>query len=332
LILFFYIVIPVIISLLITVIYKNYFAKLDLPDNRSSHIRATATSGGLGFVITSIIFSLIDIKINVHNTNLFFIACFPLALIGFIDDRVNLSNKFRYLIQFLVVVIVLHICINQTNTFWIQYLNINHFFSLILFILLILFGTGFINLINFMDGLDGLLACCSSITFLYLGFTEHQIYLVVFASIIPFIYFNWTPAKIFMGDIGSTFIGGLIISSIFASDTFSDLINLLLINSPLILDSSTCLIRRKIKNHNIFKPHKLHLYQRLNQNGWKHSSVTIIYLISTLVMAFSVIIGINSIKVFSLLALVIVGIFLENNFAISFNNSFENQNSIFNSK
>ena len=86
-----------------------------------------------------------------------------------------------------------------------------------------------------MDGLDSLLASCSSITFLYLGFTENQIYLVVFASI-PFIFFNWSPAKIFMGDTGSTFIGGLIISSIFASNTFLNVINLLLINSPLILD------------------------------------------------------------------------------------------------
>ena len=94
-ILFFYIFIPAIISLFITGIYKNYFAKLDLPDNRSSHKRPTATSGGLGFVLTTIIFALIHIKISEYYTNLFFIACFPLALIGFIDDRVNLSNKFR---------------------------------------------------------------------------------------------------------------------------------------------------------------------------------------------------------------------------------------------
>ena len=131
-----------------------------------------------------------------------------------------------------------------------------------------------------MDGLDGLLASCSSITFLYLGFTENQIYLVVFASILPFIFFNWSPAKIFMGDTGSTFIGGLIISSIFASNTFLNVINLLLINSPLILDSSTCLIRRKIKNQNIFKPHKLHLYQ-IKSKGLKHSTVTILLSFNT---------------------------------------------------
>ena len=98
-----YIFIPFLITYIFTIIHKNYLASVDIPNKRSSHEKPTATSGGIGFVLTSLIFSLVDIYKSGINANLLFIICLPLAVVGFIDDKFNLSNKFRFQIQIIVV-------------------------------------------------------------------------------------------------------------------------------------------------------------------------------------------------------------------------------------
>ena len=322
-----FILLPAVSSFLITGIYKKFFSKLDKPGHRSSHKIPTATSGGVGFVSTIILFSVFLGYEQLSNISILFLASLPLAIMGFIDDRINLSSKFRYIFQVLIIFIMIHICANNGESLLFYYLNINKIFSFSLIVFLIFFGTGFINIINFMDGMDGLIASTTSITFLYLGFVDSHLYFIAFASIFSFIFFNWEPAKIFMGDVGSTFIGGLLISAIFSSSNFIEIVNILLINSPIILDSSICILRRKLNSQNIFKPHKLHLYQRLNQNGWSHSSVTMIYLISTLIMTLSVIIDDGLTKTIAFISLIILGIILEKKAAIPLKMASEINNS-----
>jgi len=315
---FFNIIISALFSFSITHIYIEYFPTLDVPNKRSSHSKITVTGGGIGFVITSFIFSLISIYQKNFGANLFFIICLPLAIVGFFDDKLNLSRKIRFLIQMIIVFVIIFFAINYQNSIIFQYFNSNETLFIISIPILILFGSGFINLINFMDGMDGLLASTTSITFLYLGLFQDNFYLIILGSLIPFIFLNWEPAKVFMGDIGSTYIGGLILSAFYSAPSLENAINIILINSPLLIDASICVVLRAYNKDNIFKPHKLHLYQRLNQKGFSHSKVTIIYFVSTLIITFSVLLGNNFIKVITTLIIITLGLILNNKIAKPF--------------
>ena len=217
-----YIIITALISYLIVLIYIKYFPTLDVPNKRSSHFKPTITGGGIGFVLTTFIFSLLAIYRKYLGANLFFIISLPLAIVVFYDDKLNLSKKFRFIIQLIVVCLMISCAINFRNSITMQYFyNYENIF--ILFIpILIFFGTGFINLINFMDGIDGLLSTTTSITFLYLGVFQDKFYFIIFGSLVAFIFLNWEPAKEFMGDIVSTYIGGLILSAIYSAPTLEN--------------------------------------------------------------------------------------------------------------
>ena len=87
-----------------------------------------------------------------------------------------------------------------------------------------------------------------------------------------------------MGDSGSTFLGLLQFYITFSKNEFNSSLILMLTASPLLMDSFTCILRRLKNNENIFSPHKKNLYQRLHQNGMKHSKVSIIYALCTFIL------------------------------------------------
>ena len=77
-----------------------------------------------------------------------------------------------------------------------------------------------------------------------------------------FLILNWNPAKVFMGDSGSYFLGSIYFSCIFLSDSWIIFLALLIIGTPIYLDVIICVIRRAFDKQNIFKPHKLHLLSK----------------------------------------------------------------------
>ena len=89
-------------------------------------------------------------------------------------------------------------------------------------------------------------------------------------------FIHWLVSKIFMGDIGSTFLGAIVFRSIVQRENFADIFSLLIILS-LFLDASIIIFRRLLIKENIFSSHKLHLYQRLYQAGFSHRKVSLIY-------------------------------------------------------
>ena len=125
--------------------------------------------------------------------------------------------------------------------------------------------TAIINFINFMDGIDGLVAGNFLVIIFFIGIISNFniTLLVLIGSLLSFCIWNWSPAKIFMGDVGSTFLGAIYCGLILQMETWHQSINVLMFSSPLILDSVTCIFTRIRNKQNIFKAHKLHLYQRL---------------------------------------------------------------------
>ena len=273
-------ILVVLISALITYIFlklllpflsKNF---IDKPNSRSSHKENIPTSGGVGFAFIG------SIGMMIFN-NYTVLYCIPLALVGLWDDRVSLNRRFRYFVQ-----IITSLLLFLSSPLGERIYEKLPLFTFIPFLLIyLIFASAFINFINFMDGLDGLVASCMSIIILVYALLVDQSYFALLGSIIGFLFLNWSPAKLFMGDIGSTFLGSVFVLCLLNSKSFNISFGLILIAMPLLLDAGVCVIRRFLDGQRIFDAHSLHLFQRLHKAGWSHSKVTLLYLSLTAFIA-----------------------------------------------
>ena len=286
-------------------ILKKY--ALDKPNNRSSHIKPIPSGGG-------IIFSSIVSFFSFFIGNFYIFLSYPLALIGFIDDTKSISRLKRFFIQLIVVIFL--ILLSFINKDFIY--SISHPYIFILLIPMIFVFTGLINFINFMDGIDGLIAGCMLIIFSFYSLIFNASFAILIPTLSAFLLFNWHPAKLFMGDSGSTFLGSLYVSILLSSSSVKEFMIIFSLASPIILDSSTCLLRRVFAKQNIFKPHKQHLYQRLNQYGLSHSKISFIYISATFFLCLVATLNNLIISFFSMILIILVGIYLEKNYAINF--------------
>ncbi len=282
---------------------KRFF--LDIPNKRSSHLNATPSGGGLGFIMASF-------AVSFRHSLLLPILSLPLAIVGFFDDLINLSPLKRIFVQTLTLIVFYYS--SPLKNILGEYNLLN-----IIFIpLILLLGIYLINIINFADGLDGLLAGCMCIILLYYSINIDKSFFPIFSALLGFQILNWEPAKVFMGDGGSTFLGAIYVGLIYYSNSFEQIFELLLLSFPLICDTSITLLRRFLSGHNIFKAHKLHLFQRIYQAGYSHRFVSTIYIsaISSIAIALSF-----KSLVTTFIVLIIIfcsGIYLDNKVAVPF--------------
>ena len=194
------------------------------------------------------------------------------------------------------------------------------FDSLLWILLLIIAVTAVINFTNFMDGLDGLLAGCMAVALSVAAYRLEfslSIWSLV-GSLLGFLFWNWSPAKVFMGDVGSTFLGGVFALLILQSPTWSEAFALLLLATPLLGDAFFCVSRRLLARQHIFRAHRLHLYQRLHQAGWPHFKISILYIVATFLLAIALFMGgLPWVIICSLLEL-LLGIWLDQQVAVPF--------------
>ena len=288
---------------------------LDRPNLRSSHVDPTPKGGGIFLYLISFIFS---IKSAIFTTNYRFelipLLVLPLALISLYDDKYNLSMKVRFVSQLLFA----NITIFFLNTYLIE---INSSLLLILsYLLFIISGVYLINSVNFMDGIDGLIGSTFIIIFstiaLHRGVNISFI-MAVIGSLLGFIIWNWNPAKIFLGDVGSITLGSIYFSIIINANNYEQSIIFFLVSLPLIADSFFTLLFRIIKGQKFTEPHKLHLYQRLTQAGISHGRVSYIYILGVLIMSFSSFINIKF-MLFAAFLEILIGFWLSEKVAVAF--------------
>ena len=180
------------------------------PNERSSHKIPTPQGGGISFVLIGSFFSFIS-----GNFSLVF-AGIPLGIVGLIDDLYKLNSISRYVVQLSTVFYLLNIYdLPKLEIFNQEILGI--FFELLILIIL----TGIINFINFMDGIDGLVGLNLSIFIFVAAIEISPSFYPLLGSIIGFLIFNWSPAKLFMGDTGSTFLGVILVATIIQKESFS---------------------------------------------------------------------------------------------------------------
>jgi len=286
---------------------------LDRPNSRSSHKTPKPRGGGFAFVSSFCLFSYL----LGNNLPLIYI---PLAFAGFLDDLFDINRVFRYFTQVITAILIIynsHILKNYL-------LSINFVFSFLLLIGLIILTTSIINFINFMDGIDGLVCSCLIIVFVVSSILINPYLTLLVGALFGFLFWNWPPSKIFMGDVGSTFLGAILSGTIIQQESFDNFLRVIIVASPLLIDAFICVIRRFLEKQPIFKSHSLHLYQRLYQAGWSHSKVTICYLIPTFVLGLLAIYGSLNTLIYAFISLIIFGIYLDIKFSVRFKISLKN--------
>ena len=293
----------------LTYLVKNHSVKkslLYIPNDRSSHSVPIPHGGGIAVAITWFIGIGYLFVTGQVSQDLFYALAVGIliALTGYLDDLYDLNPKLRFTVQFLSAAAGLWFLggLNQLD-FGIFIID-NFAITNIIAIFAIIW---FINLYNFLDGIDGYAG--SEAVFLgiagYLLFGEKYFLILVF-SVLGFLVWNWHKAKIFMGDIGSTLLGyNIAIFAIYSQNNGTSILIWLALFGLFWFDATLTLFRRYKNGEKLSQAHRKHAYQRLTQIGWSHSKVTISSIFVNIVI-FSIVYTIHNPFVVFLITLIIL--------------------------
>ena len=255
---------------------------LDHPNERSLHARPTPRTGGIGILAAVYFVGLASaFYYGFAGGELLWLAGLG-ALVGatsFADDRFGLSPMYRLAAHMAAAALLVYAVFRLPGPVALPGLAWDLPRPL-LDLFAVLFVVWMINLYNFMDGMDGFaggMAVFGFGTFVVLGWSAgHESFallaLIVTAAAGGFLLFNFPPARIFMGDVGSTVLGFLAAVLILWAQRdgiFPFWIGVLVF-SPFIVDATVTLIRRVLRGEKFWRAHKTHFYQRLARAGWGH--------------------------------------------------------------
>ncbi|HAU2285013.1 TPA: glycosyltransferase family 4 protein, partial [Legionella pneumophila] len=257
-------------------LFAQHTKLIDIPNERNLHSRPTVRGGGVVFIGLSLFcwFFICNSQFFLTLEQFIFsIAIILIATISFIDDLYNLSVKIRFLFQCLIAFLTVIFIAPSQLDFGLLLFENTYLIAFFLFFAVI----WAINHFNFMDGLDGF--CASQAIFLLAAYAfffnsagspvYQEFCLILISSLAGFLIFNFPPAKIFMGDVGSASLGLItFFIAIIAQKNYQiPILYWFILNSLFLFDSTVTLIRRIIKHEKWFSPHKKHAYQRLKQLG-----------------------------------------------------------------
>lgn len=266
---------------------------LDQPNARSSHRQPTPRGGGIAFVLVSAVASGVGLARAGWSPLLALpLMALPLALVGVLDDRLDLPARWRYGAQLLTALAVM--LLSPLARALPEVLPHPWLLLAPVAVLLVIAITAVINFTNFIDGLDGLVASCLAVALaaaaLQLAVPPLVLWPLV-GALIGFLPWNWSPARVFMGDVGSTFLGAVFAAVVLQAPSWSEALGLLLVATPVLGDACLCVPRRLLAGQRVFQAHRLHLFQRLHQAGWSHRRVAGLYSGATALLAAALLLG-----------------------------------------
>ena len=286
------------LALLISLILVPFVAKLaikigavDKPNERKVHTKIMPRMGGLAIYLSFFAVLFLSHEMTMQHIGLL-TGGTVLVLVGIIDDKTDMPAKIKLLGQIFAacIVVVSGVRVEFMTNFILGGVFPLYIFSVPFTVLWIVAIT---NAVNLIDGLDGLAAGTSIIaaaTMAISGYATGQtemasMALILIGASLGFLKYNFHPAKIFMGDTGSMFLGYnlsvLAIMGFTKSFTVLSLVTPILVLAIPILDTLFAIIRRKMNNKPIFKPDKNHLHHCLLNYGFSHrNTVLIIYAVS----------------------------------------------------
>ena len=265
---------------------------LDLPNARSSHRLPTPRGGGLAIVIATTIGVLIDGAAEPGSARVataWAVGGGLVALAGLIDDLRGLSPMIRLGFHFTAACLML-VAMGGPPSLLLPHATVDvRVFGWIAAAVAIVWS---INLFNFMDGIDGLAATQAAFVSgaavalqAGSGLGGQQIPLLALAgSSAGFLIWNFPSARIFMGDVGSSFVGFTLIVAAFLTSSHgpTTIWTWLVLNGLFIADATTTLLVRLIQGQRRHEAHCSHIYQRLGRRWGSHRPVTLLYCVVNL--------------------------------------------------
>lgn len=264
------------VSVRIAIAYAQRRGMLDTPGRRRSHSLPTPRGGGIGIVLGVLLgapFTMLALPVPLTPVMVgaFSLAVIAVAAIGWLDDHGSLPIRPRLLIQ-VGATLLISLTLAATTS------------SLLWAIPLLVAGVWCINLYNFMDGIDGLAAQqamffgAAYAVLAWFGLGSPAIAgagLVLFGAATGFWCFNRSPAKIFMGDVGSATVGMIVfaLSAMLWAARTNLLWPVLIFSSAFVVDATLTLLVRMLRGARWYTPHREHLYQWLVRRGTSHRRV-----------------------------------------------------------
>lgn len=260
---------------------------LDVPNARSSHTRPTPRGGGLGIILVLMISGFFAFGYGFLSSALAMalLAAIPLAVIGFIDDHGDVPARWRFLVQVASAAWAIYWIggfeVLRIGDFDVRLGPLGYPFGILVMVWML-------NLFNFMDGIDGIEA--SEVIFIGLGSAfliaggwhfspvpEMLVPFAISAATLGFLVWNWPPARIFMGDVGSGVLGFLLAllmlqTSVTEKLSFSVWV---ILSGVFLVDATLTLLIRLFRGERWYQAHRSHAYQHASRRYGSHKVVTL---------------------------------------------------------
>jgi len=274
------------VAYFITPYVKDFAIKagaMDAPDARKVHTSPIPRMGGLAIYLAFIVAVLASLHVN-HEILGVLLGATVILIVGITDDLRQLSPKVK-----LLVLVMFNVRIEWlTNPFGdMIYLD---YFSIPITIMWVVSLTNTVNLIDGLDGLAAGVSTIAAVTILMVALQQNFWMVAILTaalagSALGFLHYNFNPAKIFMGDTGSMFLGYTlaaisILGTVKSAATIALVVPIVALGLP-IMDTAFAIIRRYSSGRPIFKPDKGHLHHRLLEMGLtQKQAVLLMYVIS----------------------------------------------------
>jgi Fuc2NAc and GlcNAc transferase len=259
---------------------------VDRPNPRSSHSTPTPRGGGLSMVAVTtagVIILYATGWLSLALTAALVVGGVSIAAVGFWDDVRSAPVAARMMVHFGAAALAVY-CVSDTTA--VRAADFITELGIIGQILCVLAVVWTLNLFNFMDGIDGIAA--SEAAFILLGAAGLSLYfgnpspeelapsLIAAAASLGFLRWNWPPARIFMGDIGSGYLG-YVIAVLGLESSRTSAVNVyawIILGSLFLTDATVTLCRRLLRGERAHQPHRTHAYQWLARRWGSHARVT----------------------------------------------------------
>jgi Fuc2NAc and GlcNAc transferase len=271
----------------VSLLYSKRLSLIDIPNHRSSHTTPTPRGGGIA-IVGSVLFvgayALSRFETYLRPPLLLLAtSLLGLTLVGWIDDHRSVSVGIRLLVHLIcgaAVAILVNMISPMAGLFNIAWLT-----------LWLVWTVGSINIVNFMDGIDGMIALQGIVfgAFIFALLPRDSagspFGLILAGACTGFLLWNWEPAKLFMGDVGSGPLGLLFVIGGALALSHARPVVVFLPLFPLFFDALLTLVRRFRRGEKLTDAHRSHLYQRIVNAGVRHSQVSFSYAVAAAVGA-----------------------------------------------
>ena len=259
---------------------------MDNPNERSLHQEPVPSGGGIAILAAFFLCGTMAIMVMGYaggEAGWLAVGTLPLAAVSYLDDRKGVPARYRLLVHFTVATVLVFAGFIP-SLYYLPGLVWAPSFVISAAICMV-FVVWLTNLYNFMDGMDGFaggMAVCGFGFMAYFGFVAgaqsfFMVSLLLSFASLGFLMFNFPPARLFMGDVGSAplgyLAGGLTLWG--TRDNIFPIWSPLLLFAPFIVDATVTLIRRLLNGEKVWQAHRTHYYQRLVQLGWGHKKTVL---------------------------------------------------------